>query len=542
MSVATAEQVRFSPEGAVVVEAAEAIVRAESLRAVAGLALRASEVSLAEDLCDLTAVHSEYEQFARSVRPRAESEVVKPKADKRESLYDMAYGAAIGNPEARAGVEANAETIVAEYALKDGSILEVDAHMSPDGQIVQFGQTTRDRQQKTLEWYPDQSPVLLANTNAEGRNVRVIEHLWRQGHLDGGKKVLEISLVPPASSRELFDYGYFLDRMTAIARLTEITKAGKVTIESGLVGGVDQDVLPEYRPDETLADEMARYDVALKERFDDYAAGEMLEILGVEGAQNLSTTGKLEKLVIVPGDIDILDVMQLWDRIVSAYLRKPVFYGLRTLYKQHCDGRTPTRADYIAQRERSRRQRADLQSTAAQVAAETIRRRGEARNDLQMIRLLSSVAKNHITEYVIERPAIDARLIIGREAAIWAAEARLRYEWGDIQGAKESTAKAQETARPTGCPTTGSDKTKEISRERKPAGKDSKDDKAEESSTFKKKAKAREKDGKKTEWMRCVHCPLCDRDGVDARIDYYPKEKMKRITCSKCCRHKEYSM
>jgi Mg-chelatase subunit ChlI len=154
--------------------------------------------------------------------------------------------------------------------------------------------------------------------------------------------------------------------------------------------------------------------------------------------------------------------------------------------------------------------------------------------------LLSSVAKNHITEYVIKRPAIDARLIIGREAAVWAGEARLRYEWGDVQGAKEFTAKAQQTARPTGCPTTGSDKAKEISRERKPADKDSRDEKAEGSS--KKKAKSKEKNDKKTEWMRCVHCPLCDRDGVDARIDYYPKEKKKRITCTACFGHKDYGM
>ncbi|HEY5805966.1 MAG TPA: hypothetical protein VIS56_01100 [Candidatus Saccharimonadales bacterium] len=56
------------------------------------------------------------------------------------------------------------------------------------------------------------------------------------------------------------------------------------------------------------------------------------------------------------------------------------------------------------------------------------------------------------------------------------------------------------------------------------------------------KAKFKEKKGSKREWMRCVHCPLCSRDGVDAYIDYFPEEKKKRITCCTCKGHKDYSL
>jgi len=38
--------------------------------------------------------------------------------------------------------------------------------------------------------------------------------------------------------------------------------------------------------------------------------------------------------------------------------------------------------------------------------------------------------------------------------------------------------------------------------------------------------------------LRCVTCPLCKREGVDARIQYFSKKK--RITCSKCKNYKEY--
>lgn len=64
----------------------------------------------------------------------------------------------------------------------------------------------------------------------------------------------------------------------------------------------------------------------------------------------------------------------------------------------------------------------------------------------------------------------------------------------------------------------------------------------ESGSDAKTKDEPKEKGSKasKREWMRCVHCPLCDRKGVDAYIDYYPDEKKKRITCCSCKGHKEY--
>jgi hypothetical protein len=529
------------------VEQAESIIRVEAdrlaserLKCVGGLALWGADVCLPEDLCDLSEVRREYDEFVSSVVPRSEAEIVKPQADKRQSFYDMLAGAAESNVEARAGVDANAETIIAEHILKDGSIIEISAEMSPDGQIVQFGQTTRDRQQKTLEWYPDQSGALRSNTLAEGRNASVMEYLWRKGKLNG-KKVLELSLVPMAAAEELHDYGYFLDRMTTIPRLTEIDEFGKVKIQSGLIGGVDQDLLPEYRKDESLEDEMARYKIALEERFDDEIAGEMLEILGVEGARFMNPTEKLSAVVILPEEVDILDIVQLWDRLASAKLGKPVFFGLSSLYKQNCTGRTPAREDYQAQRQRSQKQRAELKSTAKVVADETIRRRDEARNDLQAVRLLAEVAKNHTTRYVIERPVIDARVILGREAAVWAEEARLRHEWGDIAGAERFIVKAQEKSRPTGCPSGGSGGSSiEASGGGQKPDKDGGDDDTSRLDPFKKKSK--EEKGKKTEWMRCVHCPLCKRDGVDARIDYYPGKKIKRITCTTCRGHKDYGM
>jgi hypothetical protein len=74
----------------------------------------------------------------------------------------------------------------------------------------------------------------------------------------------------------------------------------------------------------------------------------------------------------------------------------------------------------------------------------------------------------------------------------------------------------------------------------KKSGEPDKKDESDRSKAFKKKAKDREKNGRKREWMRCVHCPLCDKDGVDAYIDYFPARNKKRITCCSCHGNKEY--
>lgn len=42
----------------------------------------------------------------------------------------------------------------------------------------------------------------------------------------------------------------------------------------------------------------------------------------------------------------------------------------------------------------------------------------------------------------------------------------------------------------------------------------------------------------KEETLKCVTCPLCKKEGVDARIQYFKAKK--RITCSKCHQFKEY--
>lgn len=570
MTTALAERLTYPrTAGSAIVEEAEHIVRAEADRIevegevvvgpaslaeseaqkrnleriihIGNVALRAADISFPEDLCDLSEVRDEYYAFVNSITPRSETEVAEPRAEARQSLYDMLAGAARGDAEARAGVDANAETIFAEYMLKSGSIMEVTAEMSDDGEMVQFGQTTSDRQKKTLEWYPNQSGPLRANTLTEGLNVRIIEHLWKRGLLRG-KKALEISLVPRASVKELFNYGFFLDHMTMVARLTSINDAGKVKIQTGLFGGVDEESLPEYRRDESFEEEMARYEVAMRERFDDEAAGELLERLGAEGARFMTTTEKLGLVVLLPEEVDILDIAQLLDEIISAKLDKPVFFGLRSLYKQYCAGRKPTREDYEAQWRRCRKQQDNLKSIAKAVADETIQRRAEAHNELQAIRLLAEVAKKHTTRYVIEQPTVNARIVLGREAAIWAEEARLRREWGDLVGAELFTSKAEQKARPTSCPAGGSSGSSERASSGSPKRLDSENDDGSDNKSSglfdgKNKSKKEEK-SQKTEWMRCVRCPLCKRDGVDAKIEYYPTKKI--ITCQSCRGFKEY--
>lgn len=58
------------------------------------------------------------------------------------------------------------------------------------------------------------------------------------------------------------------------------------------------------------------------------------------------------------------------------------------------------------------------------------------------------------------------------------------------------------------------------------------------SNLFRGKSNEQEGENGKTEVMKCVKCPLCGREGVDAHIKH--EQKQKTITCSKCKQSKVY--
>jgi len=488
--------------------------------------------ALAETLPGAEEARQAYAQFIGSVL--TETVVQKPEAQagSRESLLAVLQSSELSEDDI-GFIEKNAETKVAEALSKSGNILKVAAHINDDGEIEQFGQTTQQRQRMTMLWYPDQSPALLANTHVEGQNAFTMEHIHRIGE-PRRRRFMEVSMVLNTATRqELVDYGYFLDSMTAIIRLTDISTEGDVDIISGLVGGVDEDILPAYEPNETQADEDARLDMALENRFDIAVVRELYAQLGVEGAEYMNTTELLSAMVAIPDTLDEIDIMMVYDQIASDKLEKPVFFGLTGLAREHYAGRPFTRDDYITHRERIKARQESFKPTAKAVAAELLERRHEPQTPIQATALLDEIAKKHVLRHAVRvDTSIDARLVFGRQAAVLVDDARIAAEWGDQPMADQKIEAAAKVAKVTGCPTPPSrEQGTEKKRESKSTNNDASSKYGDKKGNDKSGNNKKERYSKR-EWMRCVTCPLCKRKPVDASIDYYPKKKI--ITCTGC--------
>jgi hypothetical protein len=495
-------------------------------------ALIGANVMPADSLPVSAEAHARYETFVNDLESVGTPLTVAERPiNERMSLYDALHSAGT-DAESLAMVQMNATTEVMEIMCKSGNVLHVQAAMTPDGEIEQFGQTTRNRQRMTLQYYPDQSAALRANTDAEGRNAFTIEDLWRAGELNG-KIVMEATLVPDNCSRqELSDYGYFLDSMTAIIRLTKISSTGSVDIISGLVGGVDTDQLPAYKSDDTAEDEARLHDQALAMRFDITVIRDMYAAMGFENAMEMTTTELLGAMAVLPDRYDIADFMMLYDQIAAVHLGKEVFFGLSSLRREYPTDRALTREDYEKQMEIIRERQALLAPTVEAVTGEMIRRRREATDPLATVRLLKEIATRHTLRHaVLIDQTVDARMIFGRQAAVLVADARIAAEWQAHEAVEQKLQQAEMVADTKTCPTGGGRK----SSDRQAAEATNKSDDVDKTSDKPGDASARE-------WMRCVNCPLCKKPGVDAAIDYFPRKRTKRITCSSCKGHKDYPM
>ncbi|HUC89560.1 MAG TPA: hypothetical protein VMR45_02060 [Patescibacteria group bacterium] len=503
------------------------------------VALRGVGLERADSLPGFDQLRQEYVDFVGPIvcRKGAEAPAAK-KGDPLNSL-DMLHGAAAGKPECEKALHANASTDVWEIFADSGDGLEVEAEMNDNGEVVQMGQTTNDRTKNTLLWHSDLSPGLTKNTIVEGQNGHVIEGLWRQGQLKG-KKAVEFSLVPDnAPHSELAGYGYFVDSMIIILRTTQISPQGKVKINSLLVGGVDQEALPKQCFDDSELDEVIRQEQAFALRFDIGVMREMLTLFGVEGACNMSTTDMLEAVMTIPDRYDSMDILHIYDSLASQKLGKPVFWGSTELGKKFAK-RPPSRADYQAHWDECQKRHVRASTIINTVVQEAKARHAEPQTPLEALKLNHDIAKKHAILHSIENTDIDARRTFGRQAQPLVEMARHEWHLDNTANVNNLVTKIEAVAVTTGCISakqsrgSGGNDNKmtslDLFGDDKSAGKDGKG----------KKDKAETNKSGKREVMRCVTCPLCDRNPVDAFIDYYPDKNKKRITCSSCSGCKWY--
>jgi hypothetical protein len=377
-------------------------------------------------------------------------EVVPPGDTDTQTIKERIELSLHGDENARKALETDARTEVIEMICKGGAVMEVQASMNAQGELEQFGATTFNRQRNTLAYFPDQSPALRANTMAEGQNGFLIEQLWQQGAL-ADKRVVEFSLILDNENRRtLADYGYYLQEMIGIIRMTDASERGDVTITSALVGGVAQDELSQLpETGDVATDEVNRQNAALASRFDIAVVRRLYELMGYDNAYELSTTELLATPLLVPKTMDALDFVQLYDQIAADITGKEVFFGLTDLAA--AGQRRPGRAGYEDHAAQSLAFQKNLEATAARVTDEVLSKAAEATDALAASKLLRDVAKNHAVAWIIAYKHVDVR-VFGSSAEELILSAQAAFAAGRTDEALELTTQAQKVARPSGCP------------------------------------------------------------------------------------------
>lgn len=361
------------------------------------------------------------------------------------TLRQRQHLAAAGEKNALAAIEIDALTEVTEQMCKAGAILKVQTRVTEDGQLEQFGQTTEMRQRNTLKTYSTKSSALRETLYAEGQNGFFIEEAHKRGLLKG-KRVVEFSLIPDDKHEVLAKHGYYLREVIGIMRVTTIDDKGKCDIVSVLVGGTDQELLPPLETIETEQAEIAAEKQALANRYDIATVRNIYDAFGKKNAHRLSTEQLLAEPLIIDDTVDHLDVAMLYDRFASQYTGKPLLLGLPMTGNARF-----TKADYKAHEAKSLDFQAKLKTVAGAVANEAIRRRHEAKTDLQAARLFHTIAQNHAVSHMLKDKAADIR-VFGAQTFHLAIQARRLHEAGDFMAAKQYELQAQQKAKGTGCP------------------------------------------------------------------------------------------
>jgi hypothetical protein len=482
-------------------ETAEAEAKTASKYRLGGVAVEAAGVERADALPGEEKTQGRYRMFLGGVAMHQSIEAgAVPETVHRSSL-DLLRDAAAGDQASWDALLVDAKTHVYEIMGGVGESMEVELQLDVQGRVVWAGQTTEARQFHTLTAYT-YSAEMLAVRHAEGIGSFRLEDRNREGLL-GGKAVFDFSAMAEASHAELSKAGMFLNSIAVCIRRNSFAGANP-KLKSVFVAGVDQ---RQFGPKagETEAQEIARQEAALENRFDIKVLRRLFGLFGVEGAETMSPAELLATQLVTPDTIDEIDMVMLYDQLAAEEMAdgSMTFFGSAELWKENGSPAVLTRAHYEAHAARRAERQAEYNGLCQRIVREQVRRHAEATSPIEAIDLKRRV----VLDMSVERAARDNQVDssrFGRVAAELIDQAREQYAKGDDSGGDKLIDQAKEEAVDSSCPPGERNKLKANDSEER----DSKD--------------CNEvKDGDH------VHCPYCDQN-VTAIV----RGRDNRIYCS----------
>lgn len=409
------------------------------------------------------------------------------------NLLMALHEANAGSEEALAMICANATPAVSEACFKKDHVTKVTTRRNAQGELLQFNQTMRSVYRNAL--MRTGRPVKLeAITEAEALNGHRIEDALRAGELKDYYFV--VSSIVPGDVPEKYlgsdGDGYFLEDLTFVVQATTETQNGDVTTESAFMAGVDADGV----------DDLDDFAIRCQKRFDITVLQKIYQRFGIDAPE--TARGFLENGLYIPKSLmpnGVVDVMRWCDEAKAEIM-----------------GQANTRhpEDYVNIIEQSKRREASLAETQQKVVQDLLAEADTFDEPMQAVRRMWQIIKKHTVDAAMQNTQIDPR-VFGGEAAGYIRQIRAELQNGAANDMakdlvmRELRQKAQTTSTISGC--------------------------GGGASSNKEETKA---DPGKEKKLKCVTCPLCERQGVDATITY--EVGKKTIKCSKCNRSKTYAL
>lgn len=335
-------------------------------------------------------------------------------AEAYPSLMHAIHAAAAGDERARKVLHANVATDVAERTIKAGHIVSVDLETTPQGKIIQYGQTMESVHVNALA-YAARSTVMRQRAEAETRNGTRIEDLHRRGLLQDYCFVVFSRYPDDMSDADAAKAGFFADTKSCAIQVTS-ANGTSLSMESAFVAGVPQ--LDGERHDgkaiEVLADKL---DISYE---------------GLTATQILDAPLLVHKSLLPNG---VVDLVGMYDGAAGG-----LFFG-----------QAKPKQDYAAHTEICRQRQLEFEPAVSRIVDELIAMSADIRTPVQAVEAVNALSQREMVDLAIQDSRIDPR-VFGVRSAAHIEEARAFLQQGELEKFEDARQNAQDTAESFSCP------------------------------------------------------------------------------------------
>lgn len=466
--------------------------------------------------------HRHNRWLARLTMSQAVEPVNKPETPvpARASLRDRLQKARQGDQEALCSIRADTEGAVWEAAFAFGNITASESEITEDGVWTQYGQSHDAMYRNTLT-SGQLAPEMLERSKIESLNWHRQADCARAGLLEDNYFV-EFSLAAddqPAA--QLIDNGFFVPTMSLCARLTTV-KHNKVETKTAFLAGMRPF---EEDPNLSEAENLSGLEQAITQRYDITAVRNMYSGWGVANAHNMSVNELLATPLLISKALlqnGVADLACLYDQHVA---QGTFFGGFQPAQSYE------TFEQYCAKRQKNY---TDITDNVARVL---LKEAPSFTQDYQANQRMQELVGHYVGVRATWDTDIDVRSFNTADVRVNLTASRVAWRKGDMAAYLAYSEQALAAIFTVGCGIRAGAR-----------GEGSDADLFESlrslievpnSAALAKEAYA---GSEKDSIMKCVKCPLCKRDGVDAHIKIQHANRKKVITCSSCKKSKEYDL